>query len=169
MSHALGLGACLAAFWLLLSGHYGPLLLSFGAASVILTVWIAHRMDVIDHEALPLHLGPLRVLSYWGWLFKEIAKANVDVAKVVLSPRMPISPRLVKVKATQRTDLGRVIFANSITLTPGTVSVDLIDDHILVHALTQDLADGAMNGDMDARCTRLEDRAGHSSERPGGA
>jgi multicomponent Na+:H+ antiporter subunit E len=79
----------------------------------------------------------------------QVLRANVDVARRVLSPSLPISPRMFKVRATQRTDLGRVIYANSITLTPGTVSVELEDSVILVHALTaeaaEDLREGTMN------------------------
>jgi multicomponent Na+:H+ antiporter subunit E len=156
MVHIIGLGASLAAFWLLMSGYFVPLQLSLGAASVALVLYIAHRMDLYDQETFPFHLKR-RIFGYWGWLAKEIFKANIDVAKVIMAPRMPLSPRLVRVKATQKTDLGMVIFANSITLTPGTVAVDIEGDEIIVHALNQELADGVLNGDMDARVTALED------------
>ena len=156
MVHIIGLGASLAAFWLLMSGYFVPLQLSLGAASVALVLYIAHRMDLYDRETFPFHLKG-RVFGYWGWLAKEIFKANIDVAKVIMAPRMPLSPRLVRVKTTQKTDLGMVIFANSITLTPGTVAVDIEGDEIIVHALNQELADGVLNGDMDARVTALED------------
>jgi multicomponent Na+:H+ antiporter subunit E len=156
MVHVIGLGASLMAFWLLMSGFFTPLLISLGVTSVLLVLYIAHRMDLYDHETFPYHLK-LRFLGYWGWLAKEIFKANIDVAKIVLSPRMPISPRVVRVKATQKTDLGLVIFANSITLTPGTVTIDIEGDEMVVHALSQDLADGVLNGDMDARVTAVED------------
>jgi multicomponent Na+:H+ antiporter subunit E len=156
MVHVVGLGASLLAFWLLMSGIYTPLIISLGIASILLVLYIAHRMDLYDHETFPYHLKG-RVFGYWGWLAKEIFKANIDVAKIVLQPTMPISPRMVRVKATQKTDLGLVIFANSITLTPGTVTVDIEGDEMIVHALSQDLADGVLNGDMDARVTALEE------------
>ncbi len=157
MVHIVGLGGSLLAFWLLMSGIYTPLLLAFGALSVLLVLYIAHRMDIHDHETFPIHLKG-RVFGYWGWLAREIFKANIDVARIVLSPRMALSPRVVRVKATQKTDLGVVIFANSITLTPGTVSVDIEGDEIVVHALTDDLANGLLEGDMGARVTALEER-----------
>jgi multicomponent Na+:H+ antiporter subunit E len=123
-------------------------LLGLGGVSTVLVVAISLRMDVVDHEGHPLHLG-LRILWYWPWLMVQVLRANVDVARRVLSPSLPISPRMFKVRATQRTDLGRVIYANSITLTPGTVSVELEDSVILVHALTaeaaEDLREGTMN------------------------
>jgi multicomponent Na+:H+ antiporter subunit E len=157
MLHVVGLGASLMAFWLVMSGFFTPLLLSLGAASVLLVLYIAHRMELYDRETFPFHLKG-HVFKYWGWLAKEIFKANIDVAKIVLSPKMPISPRVVRVKATQKTDLGLVIFANSITLTPGTVTIDIEGDEMIVHALSQELADGVLNGDMDGRVTALEER-----------
>ncbi len=157
MVHILGLGGSLIAFWLVMSGIYTPLLLTLGGASVVLVLYIAHRMDLYDHETFPIHLKQ-RIFIYWGWLAKEIFRANIDVAKIILSPRMNLSPRMIWVKTTQKSDLGIVIFANSITLTPGTVSVDIEGDEILVHALTQDLADGVLTGDMDGRVTALEER-----------
>jgi len=113
-------------------------------------VWVAHRMDVVDREGHPIHLS-WRVLPYWLWLTWEIAKTNVEVALIVLNPKMPISPRMVRVRASQKTELGQVIFANSITLTPGTVTVDLVDGGLEVHALTKAAADSLAEGDMDRR------------------
>lgn len=154
MFHAIGLGVTLYGIWLLLSGIYEPLLLSLGLASVILVVLISHRMDVIDREAVPLHLY-WRILPYLIWLMKEIVLANIHVARLILDPRLPISPRMIRVKATQSSDLGRVIHANSITLTPGTVSVEIEDDVILVHALSREAAEGTLEGGIDRRVTAL--------------
>ena len=153
--HALGLWLVLFALWLLLSGHYVPLLLTFGVLSCALVVWIAARMDVIDHEAIPLQLGP-GFLVYLCWLGKEITKANIDVARIILNPALPISPVMLRVPASQRSDVGKVIFANSITLTPGTVSVEVMDDEILVHAVTKDAAEGLALGEMDRRVSAVE-------------
>jgi multicomponent Na+:H+ antiporter subunit E len=153
--HVLGLWLALFGLWLLLSGHYVPLLLGLGVFSCVLIVWIAARMDVIDHESIPLHLGPSYLL-YLCWLGKEITKANIDVAKIILNPSLPISPMMIRIPATQKSDLGTVIFANSITLTPGTVSVEIQDEGILVHAVTKEAADGLADGDMDRRVTAVE-------------
>jgi multicomponent Na+:H+ antiporter subunit E len=157
MTHTLGLGLAMFALWLLLSGHYTPLLLSSGVASCALIVLIAARLDVIDHEAVPLHLS-FGYFGYLAWLGKEIAKSNWDVAKIVLDPKLPISPTMVWVPATQRTDVGKVIYANSITLTPGTVSVEIEHDLILVHAITREAAEGLESGDMDRRVDQIEAR-----------
>lgn len=141
--------------WLVLSGHFEPLLLSLGGLSVIAVVAIAHRMDVVDHEGHPLHLG-WRAMVYWPWLGREIVKANIDVARIIITPSLPISPTMIRVDATQKTELGHVIFANSITLTPGTVAVDLEDKSIGVHALSAASARELAAGEMDRRVTAME-------------
>jgi multicomponent Na+:H+ antiporter subunit E len=153
--HALSLGLVLYCLWLLLSGYFQALLLSLGGVSVIAIVWIAHRMDVIDHEGHPIHLT-VRAFLYWPWLIAEIVKSNIDVAKVIIQRKMPISPSVIEVKATQGTELGQVIFANSITLTPGTVTIAIDRDIVSVHALTRGAAEGLQTGDMDRRVTAME-------------
>ena len=115
-------------------------------------------MDVVDREGHPLHLGP-RIITYWAWLFVEIFKANIDVAKCVLFPRKYLRPSMFTVTATQKSDLGRVIYANSITLTPGTVTVDLDGDQVMVHSMTEVSAEGIKSGDMDRRVTKVMEEA----------
>ncbi|MBT3605588.1 MAG: Na+/H+ antiporter subunit E [Candidatus Latescibacteria bacterium] len=144
--------------WLLWSGHYSfdhMLVLGLGVVSCVFVVYMANRMDIVDEEGHPIHLL-FQLLLYIPWLLWAIVKANIDVAKRVLNPSLPISPCMVRIKATQKTDLTRVIFANSITLTPGTVSVELVGDDILVHALTREAAEDVQSGDMDRRVTSLE-------------
>jgi len=153
--HTASLALALAAVWLLLSGHFEPLLLGMGLASIAAVVFIARRMDVIDHEGQPVHLG-WRLVAYWPWLAWEIIKANWDVAKRILDPKLPISPTMTRVKATQKTELGQVIFANSITLTPGTVSVRLLPGEIIIHALSEDGAADLGSGRMDRKVTGVE-------------
>ena len=154
MFHAISLSLILAILWMTLSWHTEPLLLGFGIFSVLLTVGVAARMRILDAEAVPVHLLP-RGVVYWLWLLWEIVKANIDVAKVIVNPKLPISPVMLKVPATQRTPLGRSIYANSITLTPGTVSVGMTEDEITVHALTREGAAG-LDGTMDAKVRWLE-------------
>ena len=129
--------------------------MGFGAASSVLVVFIAARMEVTDREGLPFHVGG-RFFVYFPWLMKEIFVANLHVAKIILDPKLPITPILVHYRASQETDLGRAIYANSITLTPGTVSIDLSGDRITVHALTDAAAQGLATGEMDRRVQRLE-------------
>ena len=143
-------------FWLLLSGFYTPFLIGAGFACAVAVAVFARRMDVIDHEGHPVHLAPRALLGYWPWLLKEIVKSAWEVSKIILHPRLPVSPTLVRVKSTQKTDLGRTVFANSITLTPGTISVEVDADEFLVHALTRSGADSLAEGDMDRRVTAFE-------------
>jgi len=152
--HAIGLGLSLMATWLLLSGYFEPLLLSLGVASCLLVVWLAHRMAAVDRVTVEIDLG-WRIVPYWLWLLAEIVKANLDVARRVLDPKLPISPTLVRVKTRQTSDLGRVIFANSITLTPGTVSLDYDRGEIVVHALSEAAADDVAAGEMNRRVAAL--------------
>ncbi len=155
MLHALSLGLVLFILWLLLSGFFEILLLSLGVGSVIAVVWIAYRMDVIDHEGHPVHLT-VRALLYWPWLTVEIIKANFNVAAAIVRRKMPINPSVIEVKATQETELGQVIYANSITLTPGTVTISVDKDIMTVHALTRGAAEDLESGEMDRRVTNME-------------
>src|SRR5690606_35448152 len=109
---SLGLGVTLYAFWLVLSGHYTPMLMSLGAGSCALAVYMAHRMNVVDQEGLPLHIA-FRFVLYLPWLLKEIFLSNVTMARIDLDPKLPIAPKLGRYRLPYRTDLGRVIYPNS--------------------------------------------------------
>ena len=112
-------------------------------------------MGIADSEGHPIHLAA-RVLGYVPWLLFVIVRSNIDVALRILSPGMPISPTLVRTGASQKHALGKVIYANSITLTPGTVSVEVEDDTILVHALSRESAEELLDGEMDRRVASME-------------
>jgi len=154
MHHAI-LFAVLYAFWLLMSGHYTPFLMTVGAGASAAVVWFAHRMQVADREGHPLHLGRSAAL-YWPWLVKEILKSAVDVSKVILDPRLPASPTVVRFRPSQKTVVGLVTHANSITLTPGTLSIEVSPEQFVVHGLTRASAQAAVDSDMDRRVTRFE-------------
>jgi multicomponent Na+:H+ antiporter subunit E len=155
MFRSLSLFISLCLFWLLLSGFFTAFLLSAGVGCALAVVWLAHRMDVVDHEGHPIQLGP-RALIYWPWLLKEIAKSAWDVSRRILHPRLPISPTLVRFKPTQRTDVGLVIHAQSITLTPGTITIEAGAQEFLVHGLTREGARAVIDSEMDRRVTACE-------------
>lgn len=155
MFHTVRIALVLALLWLLLSGHYTPLLLSLGALSVLLVSIISRRMDLADHETFALQFG-MALPGYWLWLGKEIVKANLDVVRHILAPRLSLSPTLAGIPASQRTELARVIFANSITLTPGTIALEVHPGRIEVHALTRAGAEDLLGGEMDRRVRALE-------------
>ena len=155
MKHTISLFLTLAAFWLLNSGHYSLLILSLGFASIVLILIITHKMDVVDNESQPIYLSR-KILGYYLWLIKEIIKSNITVVKHIWLGEKTISPALKKIKISQQTDMGKVIYANSITLTPGTVAIDLVDNEITVHALLYKDIESLEVGEMDRRVTLLE-------------
>lgn len=168
MLHAISLGTALTVLWLLLSGYFEPLLLGLGAVSIAITLWLAHRMDVVDHEGHPVHLAPHALLLYWPWLFVQICKSNWDVAKLILAPKMNIRPHVFETKSSQTTEVGRTTYANSITLTPGTVTLAThVNGVFVVHTLDDAARIGVETLEMDRRCASLEDRWVKSQQKGG--
>jgi multicomponent Na+:H+ antiporter subunit E len=155
LQHAINLALFLFAIWVLLSGHYTPLMLLFGVLSTLFVVFLATRADLIDRETQPVLIKP-SVLFYWVWLGREIIKSNIDVTRRILSPGLPISPTVFTVRAGQKTELGRVTYANSITLVPGTVTMDVDGDVFTVHALTREAAADLKRGEMNRRVCDVE-------------
>jgi len=146
----------LYSFWLLLSGYFTPFLLAAGAGSALAVLLLSRRMGIVDDEGHPLHLSWLAVLAYWAWLDGQIVTSAWNVSWRILHPRLPISPTLVRFRPSQRTDLGLVIHANSITLTPSTISVEAGRSEFLVHALTAESAASLAGSEMDRRVADLE-------------
>jgi multicomponent Na+:H+ antiporter subunit E len=155
MFHSISLFFFLALFWLLLSGYFTAFLIAAGVGSALAVVGFARRMDVVDHEGHPIHLGP-KALLYWPWLVKEIVKSAWAVSRIIVDPKLPISPTLVRFQPTQRTDVGLVIHAQSITLTPGTITIEARPGEFLVHGLTREGAHGCIDSEMDRRVRACE-------------
>lgn len=151
--------AFLGIAWVLWSGHFTPLLLTLGAGSCALSLWLAQRMQILDDEGEPLQIAA-GLLAYIPWLFWQIARANWQVARLIWTPSLPIRPQMLRVPASQRSELGNAIYANSITLTPGTVALDVRDGGILVHALTDSSREELQSGEMDRRVSRIESGGG---------
>lgn len=145
----------LLGFWLLLSGHFTVFLVLAGAGSAVAVVWFARRMEVVDREGVPVDFWRI-AFSYWPWLAWEIIKSAWSVSKIILHPRLPISPTLVRFRPSQRSAVGLVTHANSITLTPGTITVEASPGEFLVHGLTKAGAEAAVDSEMDRRLARLE-------------
>ncbi|MCD6527279.1 MAG: Na+/H+ antiporter subunit E [Desulfuromonas sp.] len=156
MRQTLYLTTMLSGFWLLLSGHTDTFMLSCGLVSVLITVAIVQRMNIVDEGSQPLNL-PVRIFGYWLWLAKEVVKSTWDVSLHIWSPRLNISPTVICIEASQKTPTGLMIFANSITLTPGTVCMNVDDNKMEIHALTLSAANDLMSGEMDRRVSKMED------------
>lgn len=148
----------LGGLWLLLSGYFDkPLLLGFGAASVVFSAWLAHRAGVLDEDGVPTSVFP-GIFGYVFWLTVEVGKANLMVARQALAVEPKLSPKLFTVPNPPKSAVGKAIFANSITLTPGTVTIDLRENEILVHGLTEELSDVAGIKAMGERVSKIEGR-----------
>lgn len=154
----ISLALALFLFWLALSGHYTPMLLAAGAVSAVVCVLAAVRMGIADPEGYPIHLL-VRFVSYFPWILGEIAKSAWAVTKIIIDPALPISPTMTRVRASQKTSLGIVTYANSITLTPGTITTGVKGDVLTVHALVREGALDLESGGMDARVAQFEGRA----------
>lgn len=158
MIHSIGTFVSLYVFWLLLSGYFTPFLMTAGAICAIAVVLFTRRMQVLDLEGQPLHLV-WRAVPYWCWLLVEIVKSGWAVSRIILDPKLPISPTLVRFKPGQTSAVGLVTHANSITLTPGTISVEVGPHQFLVHAITRDGAAGCVDSDMNRRVTHAMEGA----------
>lgn len=153
-----GSAAFLAALWLLMSGIYKPLVIGFGLLSVATVLFITRRMDRADRDRLVFAIRPVGLVRYLVWLLVEIARANWAVTRLILSRTMPLRQVIFDVPSSQSTDIGRTLFANSITLTPGTISVETVEENnvIQVHAVAYEENDPAALADMDRRVTAVE-------------
>jgi multicomponent Na+:H+ antiporter subunit E len=154
----ISLAGFLFAFWLALSGHYTAMLVTAGAVSAVVCVLAAIRMRVADAEGHPIELFRGAV-TYLPWLVIEIAKSGFAVTKVILHPSLPISPTMTVVKASQKTTAGVATYANSITLTPGTITVGVSGNDLTVHALVKGGALDLEGGGMDRRVSQFEGTA----------
>lgn len=145
----------LFAFWLVLSGMYTAFLVLSGLGASLAVAAFAWRMRIADPEGHPVHLLP-GAIAYLPWLLQEIFRSGWQVSRIILDPRLPISPTLTRFAPSQKSTLGLVTHANSITLTPGTVTVEAEHDYFVVHALTREGAERLANSEMDRRVTRFE-------------
>lgn len=164
----LSLAALLCLFWLVTSGRTEPLLLGFMVVAGAIVVLLSHRFRTVDAEGHPIHLLP-RAFRFWGWLLVQVLKSNFDVLRILVRPTLRIAPRIVRVPTAQRTDLGRTILANCITLTPGTVTLEVHDEHLIVHALTEAAAVDVLGGEMDRRVAAMVQPDGAPVVRGGSA
>jgi len=155
MRYMFSLAIVLALLWLGISGVYKPLLFLLGAGSVAFVVWMSKRMDVVGVEHNPV-LYSWRLPVYWLWLLREIVKSNIEVARAALSPDRLVRPTVVRVPVDLNSAVGKVTYANSVTLTPGTVTLLLETDHLEAHALLESSAASLRSGAMERKIAWLE-------------
>ena len=143
-----------AIVWLLLSGHYTPLILSFGAVSSLIVVWFMWRMDRVDQKLDVLPVRP-RVLYYLLWLMWQVVLSNIDLVRRIWDPELPIRPTWQRLDIKVTSPLAKTLYANSITLTPGTLTTDVREDHFMVHSLSPDGIEDLRKGGMEEQIQRL--------------
>lgn len=154
-----GLAVALTLLWFALSGMTSPLFLVLAGFSILATLWLSAKLDVVDREGSPYLRAP-QFLVYSGWLALEVIKSNIKVIAAILGPKGAIDPGFVMLEAGATTGLGKAVFANSITLTPGTVTVDVSDGRLVVHALDLPGSGPETFLEMDRRSRKAADGRG---------
>jgi len=152
--HRIFVAALLVVFWVLLSGHFSALLLTFGGLSMLLVSWFLWRMEQVDGEQSSLYPS-IGLVGYLFWLLWCVVKANVDLARRIWHPSIPLQPVWSRLDTEVTTPLEKTLYANSITLTPGTLTTDVHEDHFMIHALSQEGMDELREGEMERRIRRL--------------
>ena len=139
-------------FWMLLSGRFDYFHLSLGIISCAIVAHASHDLLFKDIRAKKRHIEVIRFIKYLPWLFYQIVLANIHVAYLALHPRTLklIDPHIIRFKTRLRKDLSLVTFGNSITLTPGTITVLIKEGHYYVHAIDRFVAEG-LPGDMEKK------------------
>lgn len=154
--HIVKWAVVLSVFWLLLSGFIEPLLLSFGVISVVVVLFVLKRMDDVETESAPIGTS-LRLIRYLPWLIGQIISSSIHVTKLIWGSPDKLSPAIAKISSKEIPLSSRVLYANSITLTPGTLTVDIEDkdDEVIVHALHKSSIDDLKEGEMERKITGI--------------
>lgn len=142
--------------WLLWSGIYKPLLIGLGAFTCLLSLYLAHRMGALELSMFSWHVVP-RLPRYWAWLLKEITLSSFAVAKMILQRDLSISPTTIEFECLPTDPVGQAILGNSISLTPGSVTLDIHEGRVTVHCITQAGAEALLEGEMNRRVAALTD------------
>jgi multicomponent Na+:H+ antiporter subunit E len=156
VKYIVSLVVVLSSFWMINSGYLKPMLLTFGVLSVVIVCGLTMRINSRDGEVFPIIFPSLRLPGYLIWMIGQVVAANIDVIKRVWGGRAAISPVIIETPSSQKTEVARVLYANSITMTPGTITLSVRGDILEVHALSREGAEQLQQGEMDRRVTALE-------------
>lgn len=159
MREAFFLFSWLVLLWLAISGVYKPIILLLGAASVILVLWLSLRMKIVGEEHDPL-IFAWRLPMFWAWALVEIVRSNLHVARLTFRPET-ISPRIVTTDVPFKSALAKVVYGNTCTLTPGTVTLMLTREKLVAHALDQASGEALATGRLARKVLWLEGSAEH--------
>lgn len=156
--------AMLLVIWIVLSGRFEAKYLISGIAGCIVISFFCAPALIVRGETGRKDFNLLNVrltafFGYWLWLLGEIIRSSLSISAAILSPKMNINPQIVEIDYAFDNPAAVTVFVNSIILTPGTVTVDVIDERIFrVHALTDRAALGLMDGEMQRRISRVFER-----------
>lgn len=152
--HYLILMFVLYLFWLILSGHFTLFFFSLGLVSIVLVTWIQKRMDLVDNEPAKLNLS-FRLINYGLWLSWKVILSNIDVVRRVWDPTLPATPVWEKLDVQIKSSREQTLYANSITLTPGTLTTDVGDGYFLIHSLSPEGIAELKTGEMEKQIKKL--------------
>ncbi len=144
------------AFWILLSGKFSFILFLSGFISSLLVSYMSNDLLIGNGDIKLGFIRTIKFIRFLPWLLWQIVLANIDLALRTLHPKMPINPILINIKNNLKSDLGMVILANSITLTPGTVTIDVNENEFLIHVISEKAAQSLISGEMQARVKKIE-------------
>jgi len=145
-------------FWLILSpGVTFQTILLGGAVSLLVVYYSKDILFTTDEMPLYRFRHLVNMVRFIGILLVEIIKANIDVAKIVLNPKMPIRPQFIRVPMMLKNDMNKVIYGNSVTLTPGTLTVDIDETGFIIHALTDEAAEAMTDSFIETWVVRQEE------------
>ncbi|HSR04478.1 MAG TPA: Na+/H+ antiporter subunit E [Proteiniclasticum sp.] len=147
-------------FWSIIDGKITVESILLGSSASILIIYLNKDILFTSSDG-----GPVTLRFLWHFttliaiLIVEIVKSNINVAKIVLNPKMPIEPSFVRVPVRFKKDFNKVLYGNVVTLTPGTLTVDIVDDEYIIHALTKEAAEGLLGSELENHVLRLEEKA----------
>ncbi len=147
-------------FWMLLSGEFSLILILSGIISSLLVSYWSHDLLIGNADIRLEATRIVRFLKYLPWLLWQIILSNIELVYLTLHPRMPIDPRMIGFKNEFKTNMAKVTLANSITLTPGTVTIEVNNDEFIVHAISEESAKSLISGEMQARVMKIEGENG---------
>lgn len=159
--HLIGLGLLMMAFWLALSGHLEIKFLLYGVITSAVIAWICYPLLLLPNadgtkKYFAFGVSPMAFLGYVLWLLKELVNANIDVVKATVRPELKINPKIIRFVFKVDNPLATVVLANSITLTPGTVTINVTENGVYeIHALTEGAAEGLLSGEMPKKVAKL--------------
>lgn len=148
------LGVLLLAGWLLWSGFFKPLLLALGVLSCAITLYIVKRMGYFDNDTYVFHYKR-GFIGFWLWLSVEVVRSALEVTRVVLRRELKIETKIVTIDAADLDLVSQAVLGNAITLTPGTLTMDVDNGRLLVHTLTPEGAAALQEGEMLRRVQAL--------------